>query len=353
MKLLVFWGVMTALCAAGCSTTGHPLPPSGSCLEQPEARLLQRVEAEKAAIEKGGRVYKDLELEVYLLGIISRLQRDTRTTSPFRIRLIRDPYLDAFAFLDRTIYIHTGILARLDNEAQLAALLAHEMSHCLHGHSLKATPGRIRVLEMEADLAGFELMTKAGYDPVGALRLFEHLADELETEEYAEPLLGGTHPKLRKRIESCKRFSYLSPPSHGLSFVNEAVYLEKTRRLILDTADLDLKAGRYERARKGVEKYLKIEPTDAKAFFLLGEIFRQRGESGDHERAKASYRRAIALNPIDAGLHKSMGMLYFKEGAWQLARKSFESCLTLGPNASDRAYVQGYLRDCRKMEIDS
>jgi len=288
-----------------------------------------------------------------LLGIIAKLQGVTYTSAFFRIRLIRDPHLEAFALPDGTIYIHTGILARLDNEAQLAALLAHEMSHCLHGHSLKATPGRMRALEMEADLAGFELMTKADYDPVGALRLFEHLADELQSEEYTEPLLGGTHPKLRRRIESCKRFCRLSPPRHGLRLVKEKGYLEKTRRLILDTADLDLKAGRYERARKGVEKYLKIEPTDAKAFFLMGEIFRHRGESGDHERAKASYRRAIVLNPIDAGLHKSMGMLYFKEGAWQLARKSFESCLTLGPNASDRAYVQGYLRDCRKMEIDS
>jgi predicted Zn-dependent protease len=353
MKFFVFWGAMTALWAAGCTTAGHPLPMSGSRLKQAEARLLQRVEVELAAIEKCRKVYTDHELEAYLLEIISKLQRDTHPTPPFRVRLIRDPYLDAFAFPDGTIYIHTGILARLDNEAQIAALLAHEMSHCLHRHSLKVTPDRIRTLEMEADLAGFELMTKAGYDPVGALRLFEHLKDELETEEYVEPLLGGTHPKLRRRIESCIRFRHLFAPSHGLCPTNEAVYLEKTRRLILDTADLDLKAGRYERARKGVEKYLKIEPTAAEAFFLLGEIFRQQGEPGDHERAKASYRKAIALNPVDAGLHKSMGMLYFKEGAWQLARKSFESCLTLAPNASDRAYVQGYLRDCRKMEIDS
>jgi tetratricopeptide (TPR) repeat protein len=353
MKFLVFLGAVTALYTVGCTTIGHPLPRPGSRLEQAEARLLQRVKAEKAAIEKSGRVYRDHELEAYLLGIIAKLQRDALTTSPFRIRLIRDPYLDAFAFPDGTIYIHTGILARLDNEAQLAALLAHEMIHCLHAHSLKATPGRIRALEMEADLAGLELMAEAGYDTLQAVGLFEHLAHELETEELAEPLLGGTHPKLRKRIETCKRFRRLYPPSKGLRFTGEALYLQKTRRLILDTADLDLKAGRYESARRGVDKYLKIDPTNSKAFFLLGEIFRQRGESGDHERAKASYGRAIALNPIDAGLHKSMGMLYFKEGAWQLARKSFESCLTLGPNASDRAYVQEYLRDCRKMEIDS
>ena len=352
MKSFVFWGAITVLWAAGCTTAEHPRPMSEARQEQAEARLLQRVKVELAAIEKSRKIYRDIELEVYLLEIIAKLQRDTHPKVPFRIRLIRDPYLDAFAFPDGTIHIHTGILARLDNEAQVAALLAHEMSHCLHRHSLKITRGRIRTLETEADLAGFELMTKAGYDPVEALGLYEHLKNELETEEYVEPLWSGTHPKLRKRIESCIRFRHLLPPIHGLRPTNEAVYLEKTRRLILDTADLDLKAGRYERACKGVEKYMKIEPTAAEAFFLLGEIFRQRGESGDHERAKASYRKAIALNPVDASSHRSMGMLYFKEGAWQLARKSFESCLTLAPNASDRAYVQGYLRDCRKMEIE-
>jgi predicted Zn-dependent protease len=225
------------------------------------------------------------------------------------------------------------------------------MIHCLHGHSLKAARRSVPALEIEADLAGFELMDKVGYDTLEALRLLEHLADELESEDLAEPIFSRTHPKLRTRIESCKRFLRLHPPSNGRYLSNETVYLMKTQHLILDTADLDLKAGRYERARKGVEKYLKIEPDDAEAYFLLGEIFRQRGELGDHERAKATYQKAIALNPVDAGLHKSMGMLYFKEGAWQLARKSFESCLALGPEASDRAYVQGYLRDCRKTDF--
>ncbi len=353
MKSLVLLGTLTALCATACAPTGYPLRASQPCLEQVAARLPLRVEAEKAAIEKSGMIYTDHQLESYLFEIADKLHRDRHTASGLRIRLIRDPSLNAFAFPDGTIYIHTGILARLDNEAQLAALLAHEMIHCLHGHSLRAGPGRIRTLEMEADLAGLELMAKAGYDTVEALRLFEHLADELETEGLVEPVFCRTHPTVRKRIESCKRLRRLSPPSNGRRFLNEVAYLEKTRRLILDTAELDLKAGRYERARKGAEKYLTIEATDARAFFLLGEIFRQRGEFGDHERAKAFYRRAIALNPVDPDVHRSLGMLYFKEGAWQLARKSFESCLTLGPNASDRAYILGYLRDCRRMEVDT
>ena len=55
-----------------------------------------------------------------------------------KIVVIKDPYLNAFAFPNGVIYIHTGMLARMDNEAQLAALLAHEMSHCIHRHTLRA-----------------------------------------------------------------------------------------------------------------------------------------------------------------------------------------------------------------------
>jgi peptidoglycan/xylan/chitin deacetylase (PgdA/CDA1 family) len=42
-----------------------------------------------------------------------------------------------FAFPNGVIYIHTGILARMDNEAQLATLLAHEMTHATHRHLVK------------------------------------------------------------------------------------------------------------------------------------------------------------------------------------------------------------------------
>jgi hypothetical protein len=42
-----------------------------------------------------------------------------------------------------------------------------------------------------------------------------------------------------------------------------------------------------------------------------------------------------------------MGLIHYKEGAKQLAKKYFETCLLLSPNASDKAYIQGYLKNCK------
>ena len=59
----------------------------------------------------------------------------------FKIIVIQDLHLNVFAFPNAVISIHSGILARIDNEAQLAALLAHEMAHCTSRHALRAMRG--------------------------------------------------------------------------------------------------------------------------------------------------------------------------------------------------------------------
>ena len=56
----------------------------------------------------------------------------------YRVYLIRDPSPLAFSLADGQIYVHTGLLARLENEAQLAAVLAHEAHHVAAHHHIQA-----------------------------------------------------------------------------------------------------------------------------------------------------------------------------------------------------------------------
>ena len=56
----------------------------------------------------------------------------------YRVYLIRDPSPRAFSLADGQIYVHTGLLARLENEAQLAAVLAHEAHHIAAHHHIQA-----------------------------------------------------------------------------------------------------------------------------------------------------------------------------------------------------------------------
>ena len=117
--------------------------------------------------------------------------------------------------------------------------------------------------------------------------------------------------------------------------------------MVLANARLDLRLGRFEVAQKTVAKYLKNQPNNAQAYYLFGEILRQRDRQDDTRTAVSYYERAISLDPSYPEPHKAMGLIHYKEGAKQLAKKYFETCLLLSPNASDKAYIQGYLKNCK------
>ena len=55
----------------------------------------------------------------------------------YRVRVIEDPTLNAFAYPHGSIYIHTGLLARMENEDELATVLGHEMTHVEDRHMLR------------------------------------------------------------------------------------------------------------------------------------------------------------------------------------------------------------------------
>src|SRR6202023_3035874 len=83
------------------------------------------------------------DLEAYLNDVPQRLgPSEAFAAIPFRIRVVRNPYLNAFTLPNGRIYVHTGMLARMDNEAQLATLLAHEMTHATHRHAIRGLRDR-------------------------------------------------------------------------------------------------------------------------------------------------------------------------------------------------------------------
>jgi predicted Zn-dependent protease len=371
---------------AGCLTASLPPVTEDFRLEDDEKRLWQRSKEEQTALNNSGLVYRDNELEDYLNEIAGKLQPpEILRRIPFRIMIIKNPYLNAFAFPNGVIYVHTGILARMDNEAQLATLLAHEMTHSTHRHALRvfrnrknkathlatarenqsgsdgafdllallgstgcmaAVTGYCREFETEADTVGFRLVVKAGYDPMEAPKLFEHLIKELAEEKIREPFFFGTHPKLRDRIDNYRNF--LNARHHGKKsgVKNTEVFLAKVHKAILDNAFLDLKAGRFYTAQRGAEKYLTIEPNDPRAYYLLGEISRQRKKGNDSDRAKAYYTKALSIEPSYPDPFRAIGLLYYKEGKKTLAKVSFESYLSLSPYAPDKAYINQYLAQC-------
>ncbi len=384
------FSLLLAGLALGCATPSEPMAsPKSLALQNraDEQMLWQKAEQEQRAFESNGLIYPDQVLEDYLNQIAVKLQPQPADPK-IRVKVIKNIHLNAFAYPNGMIYIHSGLLARMDNEAQLAAVLGHEIAHCTQRHALRAfrkfkdqpallravqhtlsknrslqdmarfmgisgaitaITGHIRELEAEADQVGIELMVRAGYDPREALLIFDQMIGEIEQEGVEEPVFGS-HPTVRQRVVHLQKLIDAQNPQKGSETLNTEIFLAKLARLFLDNVELDIRQGRFQAARSGVEKHLRIKPDDSRAYFLLGEIYRQRLQDGDMLKALTYYDRAVSLDPNFAAPHKAIGLIHYKEGRRTLARKFFESCIQLAPDSPDKAYIQGYLKQCTLSE---
>jgi predicted Zn-dependent protease len=357
--------------------------PTGLQLEDDERRLWNRAQKEQARLDNSGHLYQNAALESYVNEVAQRLKPVGLQGKGlvFRVRIIKNPLLNAFTFANGTIYVHTGILARMDNEAQLATLLGHEMNHAIHRHmvqqfrtvqnasalyatfqvvmlplgaygnlgqmlgsmgTLAAVSGYSRELEAEADADGLELMVTAGYDPMEAPALFAHLQREVDEAQINEPFFFGSHPRLQERVENYNRLIN-SRFAGRRGDKGEDKFRQMIFPLLLDNARLDLAMGRFGSAAKSITRTLQQEPRNAKARYILGELYRQRGEEGDGDRAQQEYRLAVSYDPAYADPYKGLGLIDYKQGRKEEARRQFAKYLLHAPAAKDKPYIEQYL----------
>jgi predicted Zn-dependent protease len=114
----------------------------------------------------------------YIGRICHRLSPNTE------VLLVNDTEVKASALSGGSIEISTALLARLQNEAELAGVLAHEVAHlaaktdCVRFVITSRERSRDQEHEREADEAAIRTLTKAGYDPVAMLDFFSKYRHE-------------------------------------------------------------------------------------------------------------------------------------------------------------------------------
>jgi predicted Zn-dependent protease len=239
-----------------------------------ETRLWEQSRDEEARLLDHVKLYDDPLLESHLARVVARLNPPGMAANPeirYRVRVVEDPALNAFAYPHGSIYIHTGLLARMENEDELATVLGHEMTHVEGRHMLryqrsvhnrqvgltvatiaaavalavaegdaldsgdwgKASVldafGQIVVglglelaftasvngygwgLESEADEGGFRKMTAAGYDLRQAPKVYQVLLDDRGEPKRMEAFFFGSHPRLSERVEDTKKYLAAHP----------------------------------------------------------------------------------------------------------------------------------------------
>ncbi|MCC7410674.1 MAG: M48 family metalloprotease [Gammaproteobacteria bacterium] len=240
--------VTAVICGlAGCATN----PVSGSrdfvlLSEQQELALGREASQE---IQKEYRRYGDEKLQAYVDGVGQRLAATShRPDLRYQFVVVDSPDVNAFALPGGYIYITRGLLAYLDSEAQLAAVLGHEIGHVTARHAVRqysaaraadigALLGAVfipglgaeaggqvmntlgtalvrgygRDQELEADRLGAEYLARTGYQPAAVLDVLRTLEAQERYESQRARAEGrpartyhglfSTHPDSDKRVQ--------------------------------------------------------------------------------------------------------------------------------------------------------
>ena len=281
-----------------------------------DTHLLDEVDEYDRQLVKKGLVLEDPDLQAYLESVGNRVLggRPAPEQVQFRFRVLRDPIANAFALPNGSVYVTTGLLSVLENEAQLASVLGHETTHVFNRHSylenrsvrkktvainvlaaassvggggalggvlagsiLTASMyGYSREMEREADHGGLTAMTSASYDPHAMARSFE-LLDEDEKLEY-EPVQGfyHDHPKLTERRAEALEFAE-AQKLHDPLLGSETEYLAKVSPAICYSIEADLNSRMARSAVIRAKRMVAAFPEEPKYQVLLADSYRTLG----------------------------------------------------------------------------
>ena len=235
MTLIVF---VSAVDTGLPRNAGDPLKPGFNLYSKQQDIDLGKQAA--AMVKQQFQQVQSAELETYVSKIGERLARTPTASSsgfPFSFTLLNYKEVNAFAVPGGPTFIFTGLIKASDSEAEVAGVLAHEISHVVLRHGTHAAskanlierPARIigvansltllgrliniglgvglngvflknsRTAEAEADALGAHIMSEAGYDPVALARFFEKL--EAQGGPGAPEFLSD-HPSPGNRVEA-------------------------------------------------------------------------------------------------------------------------------------------------------
>ncbi len=171
------------------------LPFIIGCVVAKSGNSLNGISRSFALVKKYGRLSGEFEI-AYLKTLAQRIGKAASTVTssidPEIIILNTDTPL-AISFRPNYILISRSLIERLENEAQLAFIVAHEMAHNLFLHEEQPHRTR-RELELEADRYGLSITTRAGYSAQAAAKALLILQDSSNS----EPLNG--YPTLKERV---------------------------------------------------------------------------------------------------------------------------------------------------------
>lgn len=193
-----------------------------------------------AQVEKQFEVINNPELNAFVQGVANKIIAQPQAGKfPYTFKVVGDTSINAFALPGGAMFIHTGLITAADSEAQLAAVMAHEITHVAlrHGTHQASKANLIQIpaalaggmlgggllgsleqagigllangallkfsrdAETQADLMGAQMMAQAGYNPIEMARFFEKLEAETGKGNWVSSMMSD-HPNPGNRVKN-------------------------------------------------------------------------------------------------------------------------------------------------------
>jgi predicted Zn-dependent protease len=363
------------------ATKAPAAPPPSTVGYQPQGKLEQglwfEMDEQERLLKQSKFLVTDPGLNTYVRQVLCRTVGSDRCQAA-RIYVVRTPYFNASMAPNGVMMVYTGLLLRMRDEAQLAAVLGHEFTHFENRHTLRlfkdiraktdalswlsfipipyvgmlsqiALIGGIyefsRDMEREADAGSLAEMARAGYDPREASVVWEQLGAELDatakvrghkSQKNKNGGMFATHPKTTERM---------------------AVLREKAAAMALAQPGVD-RAAEYRAALKEwwpklIDDQIKLQDFGGTEYLLTtlagsdeagwtadllyarGELYRSRGQAGDFEKAAEFYRAALAKGGALPEAWRGLGLAQLRLGQTAEGRAALREFLAKRPNAED------------------
>jgi beta-barrel assembly-enhancing protease len=275
-------------------------------------------------------------VERYITRVGSELAPHAHRILPYKFHYIPDPnFINAFALPGGHVYVGGGLVALMDSEDELAAVIGHEIEHIDHYHcadrvqqqealrriplgGLVALPieifeaGYSKDQELEADREGTRLAVQAGYSASGAIRMFEtveRLHKEYQARAYQAQAKTPQEELSQVALQTLEGYFRSHPlPSERIAQIQKMIASEGwTPRPERDLriaylfwtakAQTALAAGKYAQAEQLANQSLRLRPDQPRAFQALALAqFAQANFSG----AAAAYRKILETDSTNA-----------------------------------------------------
>ncbi len=219
-------------------------------------------------VESSARLIQDPVVNEYVNRIGQNLVRNSDAKVPFTIKVIDSDDINAFALPGGFFYVNSGLILAADDEAELAGVMAHEISHVVLRHATRemtranyvslasiplifvnswgiyeaanaamslALPITFmkfsRDFEAQADYFGLQYMYKAGYDPQAFVSFFEKIEAQEKNKPGTIAKAFASHPPTPNRILKAQEEIREVLPARPEYIVNTSEFNEVKARL--------------------------------------------------------------------------------------------------------------------------